>query len=100
MASSNKRIIVLNEKYGTRYIEANTPEQKGIAACRILRERISNKWYDEHEAEMAQMVLDLTDVQKRHERAWSFLSKRNGYEYEGIEIVPLVTFLEEEGCIP
>jgi ABC-type glutathione transport system ATPase component len=91
MTSSNKHIIVLKEKYGERYIEANTPEQRGIAACRILRERIANKWYNEHEAEMAQMVLDLTDVEKRYERAWSFLSKRNGYEYEGIEIVSLET---------
>jgi hypothetical protein len=91
MTSSNKRIIVLKEKYGERYIEANTPEQKGIAACRILRERIANKWYNEHEAEMAQMVLDLTDVEKRYALAWSFLSKRNGYEYEGIEIVSLET---------
>lgn len=96
MASSNKRIIVLKEKYGTRYIEANTPEQKGIAACRILRERIANKWYDAHEAENAQMVLDMTDKEKRYARAWSFLSKRNGYEYEGIELETLETFLEGE----
>jgi hypothetical protein len=92
MVSSNKRgVIVLNEKYGTRYIEADTPEQKGEAACRIIRERITNKWYDEHEVEMAKMVLDLVDVEKRYARAWSFLSKRNGYEYEGIEIVFLET---------
>lgn len=80
-------IIVCKEKHGTNYYDAHDTESIGNTAIHILKERMKLGYYSEE--------INLKDIIEFNDfaNAFDFLLSRDGYEYEGFEIIPIITIV-------
>lgn len=79
------RIIVVEEKYETRYLDARDDAALGRSALRLVRERLADslaEWYAGNDRRRAERIL----AEKNGEQAWRFLYGRRQHQYEGVEL--------------
>lgn len=71
------RILIVEEKHGTYYYDASTPEALEAAAAHIVASRLEDGYWYVEDGEEARARIDLAAG-----KAWYFLRSRSDYEYE------------------
>lgn len=90
------RILVLDEKHCTTYLNAETDGKLHEAALSVVKARFNSDWgwYDEDDTdyEHIKKAIDTNDGKL----AWQVLQKRSDWEYEGVHLEEVSNKYEEE----
>lgn len=79
-----KKILIAEEKHGSRYFDASTPELLHAAALKLVSERIETEYFAEPKTELNRLRDTLKTRDGKY--AWLFLMERRDAEYEGVTI--------------
>ena len=81
------RILIAEEKYGTRYLEANTDEELDKSCRKLIKERLKYNYYPKDVKEgMINVMSRGVDLYRGLPMTFIVLCERMEYEYECVQL--------------
>lgn len=85
LKSARETVLIADGKYGQQLYRYDTIEERFSALEKVVRERMSMKYYSAEDVEQLNKFIEERNVREM----WYFLQSRSRYEYEMVSIEPL-----------